>query len=240
MKTRGGYKHMTNKNRRLVTIKDVFRESSHNKIKEFNEYHMLVYAGTQLFYMDVMGHSFMSLNHLYHIMNIENNVRAKNNIKNAFLDLIEMGLIMLDNPPKKTNNNSPMEISIPFMAEDRFTQINKDFVYQILSSDHQITKKGNLLLVYSLLAQYTGNNTMSYPSTQTLAKELNMSRKTISGAIAELQKMSIIVYDNTKSKNKNGHFVRANNIYVFCDEEDPLKILKYYVSKHEKDKKNNQ
>jgi len=228
------------KKKRVVVIKDVFRESSHNKIEEFNEYHMLVYAGVQLFYMDVMSCSFLTLNQLYHILNVENNARAKNNIKNAFLGLIEMGLIMMDNPPKKIGNNSPLEICIPFMTEDRFTRINKSFVYRILSSDHQISEKGNLLLVYALLAQYAGNKTISYPSTQTLSDELGISRKTVSSAIDELQKLEIIMYNKTKPKNKNGQFFRTNNIYVFCDEEDPLKILQYYVSKHEKDSKNKQ
>ena len=230
MKTRGGHKHMTNIKKRVIIIKDVFR--GENKIEDFDEYHMIVYAGMQLFYNPALEEINMNLNMLYDRANITDK-RAKQKIRKSLNDIIEWGLISFKSKGS-ISSNTHFRAEIPNITS-RYTMINADFVLQILGSDNQIGFKGNMLRLYSLLAQYTGNKLFAYPNIDTLAADLNVSTKTINNAMSHLESMDILLRETIQIQNKqNGLFNNTKNVYVFCDTENSGKVMSFSIDQMKK------
>lgn len=220
------------KKKRVIVVKDVFRGD--NKIADFDEYHMIVYAGMQLFYNPALGEINMSLNMLYDRANITDK-RAKQKIKKSLNDIIEWGLVIF-NSKGSINSNTHFRAQIPHITS-RYTIINSDFVLQILDSNNQIGLKGNMLRLYALLAQYTGDKLFAYPNIETLSKDLSISTKTINSVMAHLESMNILLRESIQIQNKKtGLFNNVKNIYVFCDTEDPHKIMNFSINQMKNNK----
>ena len=232
-------KEITTK-QRVIVIKDIFREQNNNKIKEFNGYHAIAYAGSQLFYNPIRGNMWFSTNQLFQIMG-NNDSRAKSKINSAIRDLIKWDMLEAENFNGKNGNNDVLSLKIPHIdkKESKFTTINYDFVLRIIESDQPITEKGNMLLIYMVLAQYMGNDVIAYPSIETMANDSGLSSSTISNTLHNLKELKIIEYGNNGLyKNTDGKIRSSNNIYIFMDIEGVEKVIKHHIkNKKEKDDK---
>ena len=201
--------------KRVVVIKDVFREDS--KIKEFSGYHAIAYAGIQTFYHPMMQANVLTLQTLYFVMGIKN-ARTQKNIKDAIMDLIKWGLIKINQD--EFNNNTPLIIVIPKVdtTDSKFATINKQFVWDILISEYSVQEKGNMLLVYMVLAQYMGNKHSAFPSMDKIGENTLLTKPTIKSAINNLVDMDMLYYGNYGYKiDKSNQVKRHNNIYIFRD-----------------------
>ncbi len=212
--------------KRVIVIKDVLRKQSDSKIEQFNGYHAIIYAGVQTFYHSMMNANVLTLQTLYQTIGITT-PSIKKKMKDAMEDLIKWGLINVNKD--KITHNTPLFITLPEMSleKHRFTTINKQFVWNILTSNYSIQEKNNMILVYMVLAQYMGNDIVAFPNMETIAKDVGLSRPTVNSMLKHLKHLNVIDYDN--SNTYNGYLV--GNIYVFCDTSGYEYILKAETSK---------
>lgn len=213
---------------RTIVIKDIFRRGD-NKIKDFNGYHAIAYASSQLFYHVGLHKSMITISSMCQLANIKHPA-TKTKIKKALLELIEIGLIEVENigGSDKIGNNDTLLISIPQIAlsNDKFTTINSQFVTDIITHNSSITERGNMLTVYMVLAQYMGNNVIAYPNMETIAHDSNLSIKTVNNMLKLLKELKIIEYGNNNTYN--GCLV--GNIYIFCDTPNHSDIFQSEMS----------
>ena len=224
------------KKKRVIVVKDVFRGD--NKIKEFDEYHAIVYASSQLFYHAGLHKSMITINAICQFANIKHPA-TKTKIKKALLELIEIGLIEVENVggSDKIGNNDALLISIPqiILSDDKFTTINSQFVTDIITHNSSITERGNMLLVYMVLAQYMGDKLIAYPNIETIAEAAQLSTQTVHTALQNLRALGIITYSNEGAHKKDdGTISKKNNVYAFMDVDKAEEIVDFYTQKKKK------
>lgn len=221
---------MTN-NKRVIRIKDVMRRESESYMEEFDGYHMIVYVALQSFYNPGIEANMTTVGTISQMTGLTSTAH-KNRIKESILDLKKWDLINITSEQKSFGNNDMIVVTIPFMGDDRFTSLNAEFCMQILTSNLRADTKGSTLLLYAVLAQYTGEKEYCFPSIDTLANEVGVSTKTVYSLLDGLQNFGVLICDNNGVRQlSNGTFARSNNIYVMNDIPNAKEILSAELSK---------
>lgn len=212
--------------KRVIRIKDVIRRESKCYIPEFNEYHMLAYVAVQTCYNTGIEASVISPNIVFDIVGISQS-RQKGIVRNALTDLLEWGLLESERDVDKINNGDTLVLRVSDMAQCGFTSINAEFSMRILTSELRLDSKANTLMMYALLAQYTGCKNYCFPSMDLMESDVNMTRKTIVQSLNNLEELGVIVYDNAGvQKTKNGSLQKGNNIYIMGDLPNAKEVLR--------------
>ena len=68
-------------------------------------------------------------------------------------------------------------------------------------------------MVYLCLASYAGQNNSCFPSQDTIAKDLNLTRKTVNTIISKLEELGAIIIVNQITESNR----KTSNLYILAD-----------------------